>query len=394
MSMDLLLSALDAIETQVSRSHQYPQKLTKKDPSSNDADNGQPELELTETTRIVSGQRRQRQQTSQDIRRRVVKYLLSTPDATISAAARTFGMAVSTATAIVRRHEARGSSVALGRGGATTVKMTPPALVALAEWTEAQPDVTLCELKNRLASELGILVAEKTVSQALTKIGYTVKLLRAMPVSRNCAATLMARTQYAQMFRLEAPPDRRDIVWVDECGFNLHLRRKFGRARRGARASITVANGRGRNISICAAMSEEGFLHERLRPGAYNGDEFCIFLVELFAVLERLRRSHCWIILDNVRFHHSASASVTACATRFGHHLVFLPPYSPMLNPIESLFGKWKTLIRTQGVSLSCDQLLEYMSAARFEITVSDCLGWIRDMGRNIELALQGHLFE
>jgi hypothetical protein len=80
-------------------------------------------------------------------------------------------------------------------------------------------------------------------------------------------------------------------------------------------------------------------------------------------------------------------------AQRYGHTLVFLPPYSPMLNPIESLFGKWKTLIRTQGVALSLDSLLLHMSAARCDITVNDCLGWIRDTNRNIGLSLQMHIF-
>jgi transposase len=103
-------------------------------------------------------------------------------------------------------------------------------------------------------------------------------------------------------------------------------------------------------------------------------------------------RARCWIILDNVRFHHSLN--VLECASRFEHQLIFLPPYSPMLNPIESLFGKWKTLIRAEGASISQDVLLTRMAAARVEISVSDCLGWIRDVDRNIGLSLQGHFFE
>ena len=132
-------------------------------------------------------------------------------------------------------------------------------------------------------------------------------------------------------------------------------------------------------------MSEDGFLYEVLRAGAFNGDHFCGFLTGLFAILGRMARSDCWIILDNVRFHHSAS--VRLCAESSGHQLVFLPPYSPMLNPIESLFGKWKTLIRTEGVSMTRDVLLEHMVTARYEIVRDDCLGWIRDMNRNLVLS-------
>jgi hypothetical protein len=202
---------------------------------------------------------------------------------------------------------------------------------------------------------------------------------------------VLARKHYAEMFLRDSPPDRSTIVWVDECGFNLHLRRKYGRARRGHHASITVANSRGQNISVCAAMSEDGFLYEFLRPGAYNAQHFCTFLTGLFEVLREMGKDNCWIVLDNARFHHSDSPRLIAGSC--GHQLVFLPPYSPMLNPIESLFGKWKTLIWTEGVSMDRDALLERMASSRYEITRADCLGWIRDMNRNVGLSLQEHLF-
>jgi hypothetical protein len=153
-----------------------------------------------------------------------------------------------------------------------------------------------------------------------------------------------------------------------------------------------VANSRGSNISVCAAMSCEGFLHERLRPGAYNATSFCEFLNELFVKLCAGGRSQCWLIMDNVRFHHCAM--VKDCATQGGHVLTFLPPYSPMLNPIESLFGKWKGLIRTHNVTLTRDMLLQNMATCRYEISRDDCLGFIREMNRDIGLSLQEHIFE
>lgn len=164
------------------------------------------------------------------------------------------------------------------------------------------------------------------------------KVLRPIPVARTCASTVQARRTYAQKFIDEAPADRRRIIWIDECDFNLYLRRSFGRSHAGNRASLTVVNNRGRNISVCTAMSNEGFLYEVLRPGAYTAETFCPFLRELFLILHDIGRSNCWLILDNVRFHHCAV--VPTCALQHGHMLIFLPPYSPTLNPIESLFSK------------------------------------------------------
>lgn len=302
-------------------------------------------------------------------------------------------LAVSTGHALLQRQYNRGNAALLPRGGARHVKLRQEATDALALWVDERPDITLQELCTRLAVDFAINVSKQAVSRALTtKIGYTMKLLRMVPESRNCPTTIQARKIYAQRFLSDAPPDRRNIVWVDECGFNLHLRRRCGRAKRGARASTVVATSRGANISVCAAMSEEGFLHEQLRPGPYNAPAFCDFLRDLFRKLEAMGRSACWIVLDNVRFHHCDI--VATCVSEHGHFLMFLPPYSPMLNPIESLFGKWKTLIRTQSATFTRDELLTRMAIARASISVSDCLGWIRDMSRNLSLSIVEHIFE
>ena len=298
-----------------------------------------------------------RQRISPDVRDRFIRHAQSGATS-ISAAARAFGLSASTGHSIMQRME-NGIIAGQTRQGQSQSKITADGLAAIAHWVDDRPDSTLAQLVGRLQEELGISVCKATISNAPIKIGFTVKLLRALPVSRNCPTTVLARKEYAQMFLSEAPPDRRQIVWVDECGFNLHIRRKYGRARIGQHAYVTVASNRGRNISVCAGMSEECFLYEDLRPGAFNADHFCAYLESLFLLLRRMDRGSCWIIMDNVRFHHCES--VRACVRRHGHSLIFLPPYSPMLNPIESLFGKWKTLIRTQGVAMDQAILLEHI---------------------------------
>jgi transposase len=270
--------------------------------------------------------------------------------------------------------------------------MTPAVLEALTQWIEERPDLTLMQLAANIMRDFQISASTQAISKALTKIGFTVKLLRVIPIGRNCPATVLARKLFAQKYLGDAPTDPRNIIWVDETGFNLHLRRRCGRARSGERASISVTNSRGANISVCASMSCEGFLHEMLRPGAYNAESFCAYLRDLFDLLRNGGRSQCWIILDNARFHHCQI--VHDVAAQYDHILTYLPPYSPMLNPIESLFGKWKSLVRTQHVTLTRDALLAQMALCRREISRDDCLGWIRDMNRNIGLSLQDHIFQ
>jgi hypothetical protein len=139
-------------------------------------------------------------------------------------------------------------------------KIAPDGFLALAGYVDEHPDITLQDLCTKLAQEHGITVCKATILKALTNMGFTVKLTRPIPISKNCPDTVLARRQYAQMFLSEESPERRDIVLVDKYGFNRHLRRKFGRARRGEHAGLIVANSRGKNISACAAMSEDGFM--------------------------------------------------------------------------------------------------------------------------------------
>ena len=142
-------------------------------------------------------------------------------------------MAVSTASGILRRYESRGTTNALLKGGARNFKINQAALNVIEIWANERPDITIRQIKERLAIEDTIFVTEGAICVALIKHGLTIKILRTIPISKNCTETIQARFEYAQMFLNEAPADRRNVVWIDECGFNLHIRRKFGRSRRG-----------------------------------------------------------------------------------------------------------------------------------------------------------------
>jgi transposase len=208
-----------------------------------------------------------------------------------------------------------------------------------------------------------------------TGLNYTFKLLREVPISRNSPEQVERIFAYAVYYNNNAPNDALELIWVDETGFNLHIRRKFGRAQKGHRASIQVPTQRGKNISIAAAMSYNGLLTISINFCALDVHKFGQFVESLCELLRKSERTYCWIILDNARFHHCAN--VAQIVEQNGHQLIFLPPYSPMLNPIESLFGKWKTLVRSNRVSYSRDVLLQNLNQAVEEIIPADCQGWI-----------------
>lgn len=301
--------------------------------------------------------------------------------------AATFGLKPTTAHSIWARHISVGDALPGKRGGSKPTKQTPEITEYVAALIEQRPDLTLRSISETIQREKQMIVSASTILRICKSIGFTFKLLRQVPESRNCPEVIEARYVYANKFLNDRPINLSDIVWADETGFNLHIRRSKGRSLRGQRATIVVPNSRGKNISVACAMSSEGLLYHQVQFGAYNSRLFADWIVNLGVIMHNRGRENIWVILDNVRFHHSDVVNTTALS--IGITLVFLPAYSPMLNPIELLFSKWKTAMKTSAVSYSRENLLSTMETARTTITPNDCLGWIRECERNLTICLQ-----
>ena len=74
---------------------------------------------------------------------------------------------------------------------------------------------------------------------------------------------------------------------------------------------------------------------------------------------------------------------------RKGHHYVYLPPYSPFLNPIENLFNQWKGLIKRKEARNE-DELYEYVHSASADITEQHCANYFANMENYIIHRLDG----
>jgi hypothetical protein len=95
------------------------------------------------------------------------------------------------------------------------------------------------------------------------------------------------------------------------------------------------------------------------------------------------------ICVQFLAYMNDHDTSVAAAASSVGLRLVFLPAYSPMLNPIEFLFSKWKQQIKTSNVPYTRGMLLSLIETGRQSICTNDCLGWIRECERNMLRCIQ-----
>jgi hypothetical protein len=122
-------------------------------------------------------------------------------------------------------------------------------------------------------------------------------------------------------------------VFIDETGAATNMARRYGRAGRGLRLSRPGAawalEGDGPWWPVCAT----GITARCVFDGAINGERFRAHIEQMLA--PTLGRQDI-VVLDNLTSHKAAGVAKAIAAQ--GAQLVYLPPYSPDLNPIEQAF--------------------------------------------------------
>ncbi|XP_039899474.1 uncharacterized protein LOC120740972 [Simochromis diagramma] len=109
------------------------------------------------------------------------------------------------------------------------------------------------------------------------------KQLYKVPFERNSDRVKEIRHQYVQrVLELEARETLHTFIYVDEAGFNLAKGRRHGRNRIGQRATTEVPGQRGGNITMCAAISDNGVLTHIPLLGPYNTQHLLTFLDTLY----------------------------------------------------------------------------------------------------------------
>ena len=121
----------------------------------------------------------------------------------------------------------------------------------------------------------------------------------------------------------------------------------------------------------------------------YNSTSFLEFIRKLIATLRRKNFSKAMLILDNVAFHKFNE--VRTLIVESGFKLMFLPPYSPFLNPIETMFSKWKNFV-SRSMPNNETELFNYIQAGSTIISAEDCEGFYRKMNSYIPRCINNEI--
>ena len=168
------------------------------------------------------------------------------------------------------------------------------------------------------------------------------------------------------------------LVFFDESGVNLAMARHYARAPGGERAYGYVPKDWGESVTLLAGIGLRGLVAPLMLRGSLTGDLFEAY-VEQF-LLREVKQGDI-LVFDNLAVHKRVS--VRTRLEQKGASLLFLPPYSPDLNPIEKAWLKMKTRLRS-AAARSYDELEHAVRDAFLALSIHDIQGWFRHCGYSV----------
>jgi transposase len=172
--------------------------------------------------------------------------------------------------------------------------------------------------------------------------------------------------------------DSKRLVFVDEMGANTSLSSLRAWSKRGERAYCSGPRNRGRNTTLLASMSAEGMGSSLAVEGTTTRSVFETYVEKV--LLPGLQRGQI-VVMDNLAAHKGDR--IRELIESAGCELLYLPPYSPDLNPIEEAFSKIKGLLRKAGAR-SREALIEAMGRALDAINSQDARGFFKHCGYRV----------
>jgi transposase len=217
--------------------------------------------------------------------------------------------------------------------------------------------------------------------QRASKIGFAPKKRSLHASERDSERVAKLRVDYKQEISQILDVER--LIFLDESGVNLGMTRLYGRAEGGRRVEDSAPQNYGENISVLTAVSlgapAEGVTATMTVNGSVDTDVFLVYLSEV--LLPSLKKGDV-LVMDNLSSHKVAG--VRQMIEGRGAKLIYLPPYSPDLNPVEECWSKLKAFLR-KAKARTREPLEEAIRQALKTITRTDIIGWMTHCGYAVQ---------
>jgi transposase len=172
-----------------------------------------------------------------------------------------------------------------------------------------------------------------------------------------------------------ATVDPSRLVFVDEMGVHTSLAPLYGYSPKGERVRLEVPRNRGKNTTLLASITLGGMGETMAVEGSTDRGVFEAYVEHALApTLE----SGQMVVMDNLSAHKPKR--VRELIEERGCEPIYLPSYSPDLNPIEEAFAKIKAMLR-RGATRTKDALVEVLDEALSAVSSRDARGYFEHAG-------------
>jgi transposase len=234
-----------------------------------------------------------------------------------------------------------------------------------------QPDLPLRTLRAELQGR-GINVSYFAVWNIVDRAGLSFKKKALHASEQDRPNVARRRLQWQQR---QDKVDPRRLVFIDETWTKTNMTPIRGRCPVGQRLIAKVPHGHRKTLTFVAALRCDGIHAPCLLDQPINAISFRVY-VEQFLV-PTLRPGDV-VVMDNLSSHKGPAIRKAIRAA--GAKLIFLPPYSPDLNPIEQVFAKLKTLLRKANAR-TIEAVSEAIAKLLDEYTVEECANYLVNSG-------------
>ena len=305
---------------------------------------------------------------SVDLRERVVAAVEKGGLSRRQAAAQ-FGVGVSTVINWVRRFRKTGNVAPGQMGGHKPKAIAGERRVWLLTRIRRQ-DFTLRGLVAELADR-GLKVDYRTVWNFVHAEKLSFK--KTVVASEHDRPDIARRRAQWMTYQGRIEPER--LVFIDETWTKTNMAPLRGWAPRGVRLVAKVPHGHWKTTTFLAALRHDHIAAPWVVDGPIDGDSFCTYVEK---VLVPVLRPGDIVILDNLGSHKSKAVRMLIRAA--GAKLIFLPKYSPDLNPIEQVFSKLKHLLR-KAAARTVDDLCSAIGQELKSFSPQECANYLTNAG-------------
>lgn len=168
-------------------------------------------------------------------------------------------------------------------------------------------------------------------------------------------------------------------MFLDESGATTQMTRNYGRAPRGERVREATPQGHWKILTMVAALTTRGLEAPMTIAEPTDGDIFLAYIEQVLC--PRLRPGQV-VVMDNLSAHKVSG--VRELIEARGARLLYLPPYSPDLNPIEQAWSKIKQVLRSLKAR-TAETLDHALAEALKTITAENAVAWFAHCGYGVQ---------